>query len=334
MLRRFARIGGIASASAAAVAALLSTAAAAAAAAAPGAAVAWRAASAGGAALEVYADDSYALLAPGGAPWLASGPTAVHVRDTWFASAAPPPTTTTNSAPLLLTRLGAGPSADGSGGYEIRYSANGSTPVTVSFALNASTGAFVFTQRFPLGASGVATQTPTNASAGAAGALGEFASSTTPATQFPAFAQAAGSPSAASLGFVSWAGRFFQSTGQPGGGAGAALAAGAAGAEGGPILLYEGDGRGRAAVLSPYDNFKSTMLGKLQSGGAGAAAGVSGYVASLPANFSTSTVVIFGGAGITDAMHTWGAALLARHGGGAKVDDPTSSQLTYWTDSE
>jgi hypothetical protein len=93
-------------------------------------------------------------------------------------------------------------------------------------------------------------------------------------------------------------------------------------------------GGGLVAVISPLDNFKSTMLGKLQAGGAGAAAGVSGYTASLPLNFSTSTIVVFGAAGITDAVHAWGAALLARNGGGAKVADPTSTQLTYWTDSE
>ena len=311
------------------------------AAAAPGAAVAWRAAAAGGAALEVYADDSYALLAPGGAPWLASAPTAVHVGGAWFSSASANWSGSVR-APLPLVRLGAGASADG--GYEIRYSANSTTPVTTSFALDAATGAFVFTQSFPLGATGVATLAPVNSSAGAgagadafagAGALGEFASSTTPATQFPAFAQAAGAD-AAGLGFVSWAGRFFSSLGAGFGGAAAAFDAAAGGAEGGPIVLFAGGSgaAGDALVLSPLDNFKGTMLGRAASGAAGhAAAGVSGYASSLPANFSTSTVALFGAAGVTDAVHAWGAALLARHGGGAKVEDPTSSQLTYWTDS-
>ena len=388
--------------------------------------IAWRAATPSGAALEVYADDSYALFAPGGgAPWLASAPTAVHVRGAWFAAAgpsrapaapapascstladtdcrnvdlyffnstdpaaccancsatpacgawtwtgetealasaaasaaaAPPPWANRcyikagcdyaayaghssglppAAAPLPLVRLGAGASADG--GYEIRYMANGTTPVTTSFALNATTGAFVFTQSFPLGASGVALLAPSNTSTGAgagAGALGEFASSTKPATQFPIFVAADNNASSA-LGFLSWRGRFFGSLGSGGGGAGGALSSGAGGAEGGPLVLFEADGRGRAAVISPFDNFKSTMLGEAPfAGGGSAAAGVSGYVTSLPANFSTSTVVLFGGAGITDAVHAWGAALLARHGGGAKVEDPTSTQLTYWTDSE
>ena len=298
---------------------------------APGAVVAWRAAAAGGAALEVYADDSYALLAPGGAPWLASAPTAVHVGGAWFSSASANWSGSVR-APLPLVRLGAGASADG--GYEIRYSANGTTPVTTSFALDAATGAFVFTQSFPLGATGVATLVPLNSSAGA-GALGEFASSTTPATQFPAFAQAAGAD-AAGLGFVSWAGRFFSSLGAGSGGAASAFDAAAGGAEGGPIVLFAGGSgaAGDALVLSPLDNFKGTMLGRAASGAAGqAAAGVSGYASSLPANFSTSTVALFGAAGVTDAVRAWGAALLARHGGGAKVEDPTSSQLTYWTDS-
>jgi hypothetical protein len=192
--------------------------------------VAWRAASPSGAALEVYADDSYALLAPGGSAWLASAPTAVHCNGAWYSSAP-------GGGSSQLTRLGAGAGANG--GYEVRYLAGGATNVSVSFALDASTGAFVFTQRFPGGASGVATQTPSNASAAAA-RLGEFASSTTPATQFPAFLEAPGSPSAASLGFLSWAGRFFQTIGQPGGGAGAALTQAATGAEGGPIVLFEG----------------------------------------------------------------------------------------------
>ena len=371
--------------------------------------MAWRAAAAGGAALEVYADDSYALLAPGGAPWLASGPTAVHVGGAWFSTAAPPAQprslvysagflaaggdlrvaapgaltlaaaqawctanascagltyaggagaippnssvyfkeamsagVTPNAgwsayvlAPLPLTRLGASPSGDGSG-YEIRYSANGSTPFTASFALNSSSGAFVFTQRFPLGAAGVATETPENASS-----LGEFASSTTPATQFPVFVEAPGSPDAAGLGFVSWAGRFFQALGAGSGGAAAAFTAAAGGAEGGPIVLFAGGSgaAGAALVLSPLDNFKSAMLGRAfvangsAPGAAGAAAaGVSGYVASLPANFSTSTIALFGAAGVTDVMHAWGAALREHHGGAAKLTDPSSEQLTYWTD--
>ena len=102
------------------------------------------------------------------------------------------------------------------------------------------------------------------------------------------------------------------------------------------MLFAGGSGAaGSALVLSPLDNFKGTMLGRAASGAAGqAAAGVSGYASSLPANFSTSTIALFGAAGVTDAVHAWGAALLARHGGGAKVGDPTSTQLTYWTDSE
>jgi len=367
------------------------------------AAVAWRAAAANGAALEVYSDDTYALLAPGGAAWLASAPTAVHIGGAWFAAAAPPapsllyaggflaaggdvrvaapgsislalaqawclansscagltyeggegevppssniyfkatvssgvtPSSNWSSyirAPLPLTRLGAGPSNDGSGGYEIRYSANGSTPLVTSFALNATSGAFVFTQRFPLGATGVATQTPVNSTSGArAAAPGEFASSTLPATQFPVFAQAAG-VDAADLGFVSWSGRFFSSLGAGGGGAAAAFTAAAVGAEGGPIVLFAGGSgaAGDALVLSALDNFKSTMLGSAASGANGqAAAGVSGYVASLPVNFSTSTIALFGAAGVTDAMHLWGAALRERHGGAAKLADPASEQLT------
>jgi hypothetical protein len=76
------------------------------------------------------------------------------------------------------------------------------------------------------------------------------------------------------------------------------------GAEGGPIVLFAGrsGAAGDARVLSPLDNFKSTMLGSAASGAAGqAAAGVSGYVASLPTNFSTSTVALFGAAGVTGA---------------------------------
>jgi hypothetical protein len=383
--------------------------------------VAWRVAAPSGAALEVYADDSYALLAPGGAAWLASAPTAVHVGGAWFASAsasasataaancsrlqdvdcrgddlfffnstdpqeccancsatpgcgawtwtgvtaaAAPPAWANRcyikadcadhqsyaghvsgvappAPPLPLTRLGAGPS-DGGGGYEVRYSANG-TLLTTSFAMDAASGAFIFTQSFPQGAAGgVAILTPTNAT-GKAGVvdpaaarrppprLGEFASSGKPATQFPVFV--AGNASS-ELGFVSWAGRFFQSFGSGGGGADAALAAAAGGAEGGPIVLFAPGAQGLAAVLSPLDNFKSSMLGAAQFAAGGAAAGgVSGYVTSLPVNFSTSTVVLFGAAGVTDAVHQWGAALLARHGGAPKFADPASEQLTYWTDN-
>ena len=53
-----------------------------------------------------------------------------------------------------------------------------------------------------------------------------------------------------------------------------------------------------------------------------------GYATSLPANFSTSTIAFFGADGVTDAVHAWGSALLARHGAAPKVKDPSSEQLT------
>jgi len=376
--------------------------------------VVWRAASPAGA-LEVYADDTYALFASDGAAWLESGPTAVHVAGQWFSSdaagldagacsslpdtdcrnqdlyffnstdaaaccancSATPScgawtwTGVTDSAgrdgappvwanrcyiksgcdyqsyaghasglppaalPAALTRLGAGPSSDGSGGYDVRYSAsNGSVLLTVSFALDNATNAFVFTQSFPLGAAGVNILTPSNSTvAGAAAprphgplAAGEFASSTTPSTQFPVFREAANSSAAERLGFLSWGGRFFGSYGSAAGGADAAFGQAAAGAESGPIALFDG-ASGRALVLSPLDNFKGSMVGRPRAG-SGAAAGVSGYATSLPANFSTSTIAFFGADGVTDAVHAWGSALLARHGGAPKVKDPSSEQLT------
>jgi len=402
-------------------------AAAAAAADAASAALAWRAAAPTGAALEVYADDSYALFAPNGDQWLASAPTAVHSAGAWYSAAAssaaavaeaaaaagancsrlpdvdcrgndlfyfnstdpdaccancsgtaacgawtwtgvtaasasasssPAPPSWANrcyikaacdrqgyaghvsgelppAPPLPLSRIGAGPSDDGSGGYEVRYSANGTLLVT-AFSLENATGAFVFAQRFPRGASGVAVLTPSNSSAGSVGdaagdCVGEFASSTTPATQFPVFVPGSAS---SELGHLSWGGRFFGSFGSGGGGAAAALGA-AGGAEGGPLVLFAAGARGAAAVISPLENFKSAILGAAQfaPAGASAAAGVSGYVTALPANFSASTVVLFGAAGVTDTVHAWGAALLARGGGaGAKLADPASEQLTYWSE--
>ena len=240
-----------------------------------------------------------------------------------------------SAAPQPLTRVGAGPSGDGSGGYEITYDANGTSIVT-TFALNKSSDAFVFSQRFPQGAAGgVNILTPVNStSVGGSGGLREFASSGSPATQFPVFLEAPNSTIAAGLGYVSWAGRFFYSMGASSGGANAAFGDAAVGAEGGPVVLFAGGAAGAAGaalVLSPLDNFKSSMLGR-PFAGAGAAAGVSGYVTSLPANFSTSTVALFGAAGVTDVMHAWGAALREHHGGAAKLADPSSEQLTYWTD--
>ena len=202
-----------------------------------------------------------------------------------------------SASPIPLIRTDAGP--DGTGGYEIRYDAGTNVTVVTSFRVNATTNMFVFTQSFPLGATGVAIAVPVNVTS--SGGRSEFASSTTPATQFPVFVPGNSSAEAA-LGFVSWRGRFFSAFGAGSGGAAAGLGA-ASGAEGGPIALFDGGGRQRVAILSVLRNFKSTMLGRPQNGRAdAAAAGVSGYVTSLPENYIVETGVFIGSRGITDTV--------------------------------
>lgn len=61
------------------------------------------------------------------------------------------------------------------------------------------------------------------------------------------------------------------------------------------------------------------------------AAGISGYVTAIPANFTLSTLILIG-AGITNTVHAWGALLLDEYNT-QRFPDSSAQQLTYWTDN-
>jgi len=226
-----------------------------------------------------------------------------------------------------LARLGAGPLSGAHPalgaytGWEVRYAA-GSTPVTTAFLAFAGPALLLFNTSFPAGVrGGMALLAP-----GGGGGGGEFGASEQPSSQFPVFAPASG------LRFASWGGRFFGAvSGAWGAGAGAA-----AGAMGGPVALFPpqaAPGAFPALVVAPFSAFKANLLGAPLAGQAPPAtlaAGLNGYVDALPAGFALSTSVSGSAAGATDALHAWGAALLASRGT-VRVADPTSTQLTYWT---
>jgi hypothetical protein len=102
-----------------------------------------------------------------------------------------------------------------------------------------------------------------------------------------------------------------------------------------PFLLF--DKRGRAAVMSPLENFfvgiHSTQQEQEEPSGL-LQAGIKASVRSLPANFSHSTLII-AGHGITDTMIRYGDVLLAKSGK-PRVDpykDFILSHLGHWNDA-
>jgi hypothetical protein len=236
-----------------------------------------------------------------------------------------------------LARLGAGPLAGQHAtlgaytGWEVRYAAGG-TPLTTAFLFfPAGQGLFLFNLTLPAGAAGMSLLTP-----GGGGGGGEFDSSLQPTTQFPALALAPGL--GAPPGHVSWAGRFFSETsGAWGGGS-----SDAQGAEGGPLAFFDASSSSSSSpqpptlVLAPFAHFKGVHAG---GGAAGTGAppatlalGLNSYVPALPPGFTVSVSLSGSLGGVTDAVHAWGAALLASRGT-VRAQDPSATQLTYWTDN-
>ena len=233
-----------------------------------------------------------------------------------------------------LTRLGAGPLSGthptlGSyTGWELRYTAGGAsaTPLTLSFLYYAASGLLLFNTTLPTGAGGMSLLTP-----GGNGGGGEFSASQQPSTQFPAFAVAP------AVSYVGWQGRFF---GSVAGAWGAGASTG--GAEGGPLVLYPTPSSNHsagapipAAVLAPFNHFKSNMLGAPVGGlpqPASLVAGLNSYVTAVPPGYMLSTSLTASEQGITDAMHGWGQLLLQARGT-TRQADPASTALTYWTDN-
>ena len=297
-------------------------------------------ASAGGLGLTVYDDDSYTVWTLNSTePWLQSAFTAgVRAGGQWYTHPPVP-------AALPAVRLG---SAAASGthaqlgpwrGWQINYTTPHGGPFVNTFQLfqapallpggewRGSSPLLVFEQSFPAGLQGLNGSVPGNAADG-------FAKSSTPSTAFPAFMdpQSATSRLTNSL---TWADTFFRAAGgghQP-------VSAGLAtvqGSEGGPLALttYAQDD---TIVLAPFSNLKSTFLGKSQvpdpaTLGPVAVCGVSAFVTSLPPGHAAACAIGYAHGGLNAGMHAWGATMQVAYST-ARMPDPSSTALTYWTDN-
>jgi hypothetical protein len=220
-----------------------------------------------------------------------------------------------------------------------------------AFRFYPATPLLLFEQRFPHGVANTNLTVPVNSTSSPAGAAatarleggaltaGEFAASLSPCTQFPTLVAVNGSHAAAAAGYLTWVGRFAGPVFAPSGGASAAFRA-LGGAEGGPVVLFSppptnSSAAGPSVVWTPAGNFKGSMLGPAVVGAAGSgAAGLNGYVTSIPADFSVLSALYFTHGGVNAAMHGAGAALQAALLPSPRLHDPSSTKITYWTDSE
>lgn len=201
---------------------------------------------------------------------------------------------------------------------------------------------------------------------------GEFSAATTPSTFFPSWVAGDAEEAATDTGYLTWTGRFYGQQSAQSGGVSEGLANGFGGAMGGPVVFFTppasstaaasasasanagsntrgaGSGRGGGAslVLSPLSNPHGTIMGD------GGSVGINSYATHAPAGFAVSSIAVFSNNGITDAMHAFGAVVLRAAAPTSsssnssrnlkkaalavptpKVADPSSSQLTYWTDN-
>ena len=199
---------------------------------------------------------------------------------------------------------------------------------------------------------------------------GEFSAATTPSTFFPSWVAGDAEEAATDAGYLTWTGRFYRQQSAQSGGVSEGLANGFGGAMGGPVVFFtppasstasasasanagsntrgagSGGGGGASLVLSPLSNPHGTIMGD------GGNVGINSYATHAPAGFAVSSIAVFSNNGVTDAMHAFGAVVLraaAPTGSSSnsswnlkkaalavptpKVADPSSSQLTYWTDN-
>ena len=294
--------------------------------------------SAGGLGLTVFDDDSYTVWTlSAAAPWLRSAYTAgARVGGQLYTHPGLP-------GAAAASRLGAGAAAGSHPrlgpwrGFQINITTPRGGPIVNTFQLfeapaplpgaewRGASPLIVFEQSFPLGLQG------TNGSSPSSNADG-FAKSSGTSTAFPALMDANSSTSLLTDS-LTWANTFFRvSSGvrQP-------VAAGLAsvrGTEGGPLALtsYAQDD---TIVLAPFSNLKSTFLGLSGAPdpptlGPVAACGVSDFVAALPPGHSAACAIGYAPGGFNSGMHAWGATMMAAYGT-ARMEDPSSTQLTYWT---
>jgi len=294
--------------------------------------------SVGGLGLTIFADDSYSVWTlSSSSPWLLSAYTAgARVGGQVYTHPAVP-------GAMGATRLGAGavvgshPQLGPWRGWQINITTPRGGPIVNTFQLfeppppipgaewRGTSPLLVFEQSFPAGLQGTNNSVPGNGADG-------FAKSSTPSTAFPALMDGNSSTSMYTDS-LTWADTFFRSSG----GVRQSVAAGLAsvqGSEGGPLVLtsYAQDD---TIVLAPFNNFKSTFLGK--SGvtdpatlGPVATCGVSSFVASIPAGHIASCAIGYARGGFNAGMHAWGATMMVAYNT-TRIYDPSSSQLTYWT---
>lgn len=97
-----------------------------------------------------------------------------------------------------------------------------------------------------------------------------------------------------------------------------------------PLLAFDGQGRG--FLISPADNFAVADLARSSVGTV--SEGIVPGVATLPAGFTHSTMLVLGG-GVNELYATWGSALMALGGKHPVPNDTnvTLDKLGYWTDN-
>jgi hypothetical protein len=98
----------------------------------------------------------------------------------------------------------------------------------------------------------------------------------------------------------------------------------------GPWSLF--DKLGNVIMLSPADNFLISRMN--ESPGGAAESGIVQAIATLPAGFSHSTLLVFD-KGMNQAFSVWGSALLALGGKQRPANDANVvlAKLGYWTDN-
>eukprot|EP00954_Amorphochlora_amoebiformis_P029509 1393259-Amorphochlora_amoeboformis.AAC.1 len=300
----------------------------------------------------LYSDRSYKVLVAGSS-WMESSPIALHGGGFWFCD----PCIASKGHALDFITF-----ASGSGNHftlgpfdqvQMQYTI-GTTKIPVHFSIiyYKETETFMFQQRFPSGLGQVNTSHWDPASTLKTGNnnhkafivatgpkdkfevnwphVGQFLSSGEVSVHFPSFRDGKDAQNYM-LRHLTWVGRFAVS--RSGDGVG-----GAAGQEGGPIVIYDGNAE-NALVLSPFDNFKSNILGyDCEAGGsvenkAKICAGTHGHVVSFPPGYSTTTSLSFSKHGPTDAVYKWGKVMQMAHGTKKMQKDPISSKLSYWTDN-
>ena len=123
------------------------------------------------------------------------------------------------------------------------------------------------------------------------------------------------SPGGASLGYVSWAGRFLEASrgGVWQGGKGTGSPGVGTGGSGGPFVVF-GEDMTDSLVFSTASNFMTNTLGMSPAPGDGSfcAGGLDAPVASVPAGYSLETIVLLG-TGVNSAIMSYGAILLSKY---------------------